>query len=59
MQLTREGDMLKVTRLARHSPLQYDHINWGRYAFTRPPTPGGRQLRDPGSDDGTGDGDDG
>ncbi|ASN23378.1 hypothetical protein LK07_04310 [Streptomyces pluripotens] len=38
--------------LARLSPLQYDHINLlGRYAFTRPPAPGLRQLRDPHSDD--------
>jgi TnpA family transposase len=32
------------------SPLQYDHINFlGRYAFTRPPAPGTRPLRDPDS----------
>ena len=34
--------------IARLSPLQYDHINFlGRYAFTRPPAPGTRPLRDP------------
>jgi hypothetical protein len=32
------------------SPLQYDYINFlGRYAFTRPPAPGTRPLRDPDS----------
>jgi hypothetical protein len=30
----------------------------GRYAFTRPPAPGLRQLRDPDSDDETDDGED-
>jgi len=34
--------------VARLSPLQYDHINFlGRYAFTKPPAPGTRPLRDP------------
>lgn len=54
-------------RLPRHrrtarrlSPLQYDHINFlGRYAFTRPPAPGLRQLRDPHTDDKTDDAEDG
>ncbi|GIH67151.1 hypothetical protein Msi02_79680 [Microbispora siamensis] len=46
--------------LARLSPLQYDHINFlGRYAFTRPPAPGLRRLRDPYRDDETGDGEGG
>ncbi|MCC5581731.1 Tn3 family transposase [Microtetraspora sp. AC03309] len=46
--------------LARLSPLQYDHINFlGRYAFTRPPAPGPRQLRDPHRDGETDGGEDG
>ncbi|WP_435828337.1 Tn3 family transposase [Saccharopolyspora shandongensis] len=46
-QLAADGFPVTDELLARLSPLQYDHINFlGRYAFTRPATPGLRQLRD-------------
>ncbi|MDW6064617.1 Tn3 family transposase [Streptomyces sp. FXJ1.4098] len=58
-QLAADGFPVTGELLARLSPLQYDHINFlGRYAFTRPPAPGLRQLRDPHSDDETDDGED-
>ncbi|MFF2808128.1 hypothetical protein ACFVT2_13220 [Streptomyces sp. NPDC058000] len=50
---------LRPGLLARLSPLQNDHIILGRYAFTQPPAPGRRPLRDPHSDDETDDGEDG
>lgn len=57
-QLAADGFPVTDELLARLSPLQFDHINFlGRYAFTRPPTPGLRQLRDPHSDE-TNDGED-
>ncbi|MFI5825224.1 Tn3 family transposase [Streptomyces rishiriensis] len=59
-QLAADGFPVTDELLARLSPLQYDHINFlGRYAFTRPPAPGLRQLRDPHSDDEPDDGEDG
>lgn len=59
-QLAADGFPVTDELLARLSPLQYDHINFlGRYAFTRPPVPGLRRLRDPYRDDETGDGEDG
>ncbi|MFF7988034.1 Tn3 family transposase [Streptomyces sp. NPDC007901] len=59
-QLASDGFPVTDELLARLSPLQYDDINFlGRYAFTRPPAPGLRQLRDPHSDDETDDGEHG
>jgi hypothetical protein len=56
-QLTADGFPVTDELLARLSPLQYDHINFlGRYAFSQPPAPGLRQLRDPHSDVETDDG---
>ncbi|MEU5097947.1 hypothetical protein [Streptomyces sp. NPDC020996] len=50
--LAADGFPVTDELLARLSRLQYHHINFpGRYAFTRPPAPGLRQLRDPHSDD--------
>ena len=47
-QLAADGFPVTDDLTARLSPLQYDHINFlGRYAFTRPPAPGMRPLRDP------------
>ena len=47
-QLAADGFPVTDDLIARLSPLQYDHINFlGRYAFTRPPAPGTRPLRDP------------
>ncbi|WP_078500781.1 Tn3 family transposase [Wenjunlia vitaminophila] len=51
-QLAADGFPITDELIARLSPLQYGHINFlSRYAFTRPPAPGPRQLRDPHSDD--------
>ncbi|WP_326793749.1 Tn3 family transposase (plasmid) [Streptomyces sp. NBC_00841] len=48
-----------VPALTRGRLVQVDHINFlGRYAFTRPPAPGLRQLRAPHIDDETDDGED-
>ncbi|MFH8342687.1 Tn3 family transposase [Streptomyces sp. AM6-12] len=59
-QLAADGFPVTDELLTRLSPLQYDHVNFlGRYAFTRPPAPGLRQLRDPHSDDEAADGEDG
>ncbi|WP_263638760.1 transposase [Streptomyces sp. CoT10] len=53
-QLAADGFPVTDELLARHSPLQYDHINLlGRYAFPRPTAPSLRQLRDPHSHDET------
>ncbi|MDQ0936660.1 TnpA family transposase [Streptomyces turgidiscabies] len=58
-QLAADGFPVTDELLARLSPLQYDHINLlGRHAFTRPPMPGLRRLRDPHIDDETDDGED-
>ena len=47
-QLAADGFPVTDDLIARLSPLQYNHINFfGRYAFTRPPAPGTRPLRDP------------
>ncbi|MDX3637411.1 transposase [Streptomyces europaeiscabiei] len=59
-QLAADGFPVTDDLLARLSPLQYDHIDFlGRYVFTRPPAPGLRALRDPHTDDGTDDAEDG
>ncbi|MFF4120899.1 Tn3 family transposase [Streptomyces sp. NPDC001714] len=59
-QLAADGFPVTAELLTRLSPLQYDRINFlSRSAFTRPPAPGLRQLRDPHSDDETDDGEDG
>ncbi|MGW4518650.1 Tn3 family transposase [Streptomyces sp. NPDC004393] len=51
-QLAADGFPVTDELLARLSPLQYDHINFlGRYAFTRPPAPGLRPLRNPNAAD--------
>jgi hypothetical protein len=52
-QLSADGFPVTDELLARLFPLQCDHINFlGRYAFTSPPTPGLRPLRDPQQEDG-------
>ncbi|MEV7128422.1 Tn3 family transposase [Streptomyces sp. NPDC093260] len=59
-QLAADGFPVTDELLTPLSPLRYDHSNFpGRYAFTRPPAPGLRQLRDPHSDDEANDGEDG
>ncbi len=56
-QLAADGFPVTDELLARLWLLQYEHINLlGRYAFTRPPAPGMRQLRD--SDEEADDGED-
>nr|WP_055504550.1 hypothetical protein [Nonomuraea pusilla] len=49
------GGKLKLAKLGKAEALDF----LGRYAFTLPPAPGLRQVRDPYRDDETGDGEDG
>jgi len=51
--LAADGFPVTDDLVARVSRIQFDQINfWHRYAFTAPPAPGTRPLRDPNALDG-------
>ena len=49
-QLAADGFPVTDALVARLSPLQFDHINFGRYTFTPPDATTLRPLRDPAAD---------